>query len=256
MDQGPIGPSVWGISQAKILEWVAISFSRGSFQPRDQTWVSWFVGRFFTTEPPGKPHGASRLNSPAQLFLNFLTANIFPMAWKLESVKQHSVRILPPTLFAQFPPRPPSNHFYLRLSFLNVSVPIQANKIIHSESEVVQLCPTLCDPMDGSLPGSTVHGIFQARMLEWAATSFSRGSSQPRDQTQVSCIADRGFTVWATYPAPNGKIHTHTTHTHTYTHGFVNSLSVYLVENWTQPADSFIFRVAWLFHCAIMPSFI
>ena len=45
--------------------------------------------------------------------------------------------------------------------------------------------------------GSTVHGIFLARILEWAAVSFSMGSSQPRDQTRVSCIADRRFTVWA-----------------------------------------------------------
>ena len=51
--------------------------------------------------------------------------------------------------------------------------------------------------MDSSLPGSTVHGIFQARTLEWAAISFSRGSSQPRDRTWVSCIANRRFTVWA-----------------------------------------------------------
>ena len=67
----------------------------------------------------------------------------------------------------------------------------------NSESEVARSCPTLRDPMDGNLPGSAVHGIFQARILEWAAISFSRGSSQPRDQTQVSCIADRCFTVWA-----------------------------------------------------------
>ena len=67
-----------------------------------------------------------------------------------------------------------------------------------SESEVAQSCPTLFDPMDGSLPGSSIHGIFQARILEWAAISFSRGSSQPRDRTRVSCIADRRFTVWAT----------------------------------------------------------
>ena len=66
---------------------------------------------------------------------------------------------------------------------------------ILQESEVAQSCPTLCDPMDGSLPGSAVHGIFQARILEWAAISFSRGSSQPRDQTRVSWIADRCFTV-------------------------------------------------------------
>ena len=50
-----------------------------------------------------------------------------------------------------------------------------------SESEVAQLCLTLCDPMDCNPPGSSVHGIFQARVLEWIAISFSRGSSQPRD---------------------------------------------------------------------------
>ena len=48
-----------------------------------------------------------------------------------------------------------------------------------------------CDPMDCSLPGSSIHGIFQARILEWVAISFLRGSSQPRDQTQLSCIAGR-----------------------------------------------------------------
>ena len=51
-----------------------------------------------------------------------------------------------------------------------------------------------CDPMDCSPPGSFVHGILQARILEWVAISFSRGSSQPRNWTQVSCIADRCFT--------------------------------------------------------------
>ena len=52
--------------------------------------------------------------------------------------------------------------------------------------------------MDCSLPGSSDHGIFQAIVLEWIAIYFSRGSSWPRDQTQVSCIVDRRFTVWAT----------------------------------------------------------
>ena len=64
--------------------------------------------------------------------------------------------------------------------------------------KVAQSCPTLCDPMDCSLPGSSVHGIFQAIVLEWIAVSFSRGSSRPRDRTQVSHIVDRCFTVWAT----------------------------------------------------------
>ena len=64
-----------------------------------------------------------------------------------------------------------------------------------SESEVAQSYPTLWDPMDCSLSGSSIHGIFQARVLEWIAISFSRGSSQPRNRTLVSHIADRRFTV-------------------------------------------------------------
>ena len=59
------------------------------------------------------------------------------------------------------------------------------------EVKVAQLCPTLRNPMD-----YTVHVILQARILEWVAFPFSRGSSQPRDQTQVSCIAGRFFTRW------------------------------------------------------------
>ena len=69
------------------------------------------------------------------------------------------------------------------------------------ESEVAQSCLTLCDPMDCRLSGSSVHGIFQARVLEWIAISFSRGSSRPRNQTWVSCIAGRRFTDWATREA-------------------------------------------------------
>ena len=56
--------------------------------------------------------------------------------------------------------------------------------------KVTQSCRTLCDPMDCSLPGSSVRGILQARILEWVSILFSRGSLQPMDGTQVSCIAD------------------------------------------------------------------
>ena len=66
-----------------------------------------------------------------------------------------------------------------------------------SESEVTQSCPTLCNPMDCSLPGSSIHGILQAKVLEWVAISFSRGSSRPRDRTQVSRIPSRCFNLWA-----------------------------------------------------------
>ena len=66
-----------------------------------------------------------------------------------------------------------------------------------SESEVTQLCLILCDPMDRSLSGSSVHGIFQARVLEWGAIAFPRGSSRPRDWAWVPRVVGRCFTVWA-----------------------------------------------------------
>ena len=68
---------------------------------------------------------------------------------------------------------------------------------------VAKSCLTLCDPMDYSSPGPSVHGIFQARILEWVAFPFSRASSQPRDWTQVSCITSRFFTIWASREAFN-----------------------------------------------------
>ena len=66
---------------------------------------------------------------------------------------------------------------------------------------VSQSCLTLCSPMDCSPPGSSVHGIFQARILDWIAVPFSRGSSQSRDQTRVSYIAGSLY-CWATREAP------------------------------------------------------
>ena len=68
-------------------------------------------------------------------------------------------------------------------------------KQVEGEGEVAQSYPTLCNPVDCSLPGSSVHGILQARILEWVAISFSRGFSQPRDRTQVSRIAGRRFNL-------------------------------------------------------------
>ena len=68
--------------------------------------------------------------------------------------------------------------------------------------KATQSCLTLCDPRDCSLTGSSVRGIFQARVLEWVAIAFSRGSSWPRDRTEVSCIAGRCFTIWATREIP------------------------------------------------------
>ena len=79
---------------------------------------------------------------------------------------------------------------------------VQMLIVSHSTSIVVVLvaqpCPALCNPMDCSPSGSSVHGILQARILEWVAMPSSRGSSQPRDRTRVSGTAGSFFTVWAT----------------------------------------------------------
>ena len=69
----------------------------------------------------------------------------------------------------------------------------------HAKS--LQLCLTLCDPMDYSLPGSSVHGILQARILEWVAMPSSRGSSQPRDWTHVYC----GSCIYSRHRASPGR---------------------------------------------------
>ena len=67
----------------------------------------------------------------------------------------------------------------------------------------LQLCLTLCNHMDYSPLGSSVHGILQTRILEWVATPFSRGSPQPRARTWVSCIGGRFFTIWDIREAPS-----------------------------------------------------
>ena len=81
---------------------------------------------------------------------------------------------------------------------------------------VAQSCPTLCDPMECSLPGFSVQGILQARILEWVAIPFSRGSSRPRDRIWVSCIGRWILYHWATrdaqiglYMTINGHLLTH-----------------------------------------------
>ena len=68
-------------------------------------------------------------------------------------------------------------------------------------SEVTQSCLTLCDPIDCNLLCSSVHRILQARILEWVAIPFPKGSSWPRDQTQVSCIAGKFFSIWTSREA-------------------------------------------------------
>ena len=131
--------SVHGVFQARILEWVTIPFSRGSFQPRDQTQVSCIVSRFFNV-------------------------------WA--------------TREAIYMCKPKNKHMLLSSVWL-------------------------LNSMDCSPPGSSVHGILQAGIMEWVAISFSRGPSQPKDQIQVSCLAGGFFIVWATREALYTGIYTH-----------------------------------------------
>ena len=85
--------------------------------------------------------------------------------------------------------------FYQECSYVSIT---RSESVSHSVTSDSLWPHELYSP-----PGSSVHGIFQARILEWVAIPFSRGSSQPRDRTQVSHIAGRFFTVWATREAPN-----------------------------------------------------
>ena len=123
------GSSVNGILQSRILECVAIPFSRGSSQPRDWTWVFWIAGRFFLTT------WATR-----EAYICYI----------------------------------PTKCILIMMMLL----------IIKMKVKITQSCLTLCNPM-----GFTAHGILQTRKLDCVAFPFSRGSSQPRNWTQVSCIA-------------------------------------------------------------------
>ena len=95
--------------------------------------------------------------------------------------------------------------FYLatelrKLKFCDSSFHLSSER--KKENEVAQSCPTLCDLVDCSPSFSSVRGILQARILEWVAIPFSRGSFRPRDQTWVFCIAGGFFTVWGIREAP------------------------------------------------------
>ena len=114
------------------------------------------------------------------------------------------------TSLLNLPPRSPSQPSRLSQIWAPCAIPqLPTSCLISSQplakslcskewSEVAQSCLTLGDLMDCSLPRPSVHGIFKARVLEWVAISFSRGSSWPRDRTWVYCIVGVLFTVWAT----------------------------------------------------------
>ena len=181
---GPPGSSVHGILQARILEWVASFFSRGSSQPSIQTQYSHIEGRFITIWATREAHLGDQKNINEDL-----ESRLWPMTkilclTKLYSLNNWTFSWATETLQAHEP-----------------SPQLTCALLCESEREVAQSCPILCDPMDCSLPGSSVREIFQARRLEWVAISFSRGSSQPRNRTLVSCIGGRRLNLWATREA-------------------------------------------------------
>ena len=199
MDCNLVGFSVHGILQAGILEWLAISFSRGSSWPRD-----WLQDLWSTLESVGSPQG---LNPHLWLLYYFYGFSV-----RSELIPGISVGVgdsvacwQRPCIFQVWQ----NTQTHSSLLFVScVRVRALGLKFCgpkHPErkwycSAVYNSLYT--DPMDCSLPGSSGHGIFQARVLEWLAISFSRGSSWLRDRTQVSCIASRHFTIWASREAP------------------------------------------------------
>ena len=145
MDYSPPGSSVHGISQARMLEWVATSFSRGSSGPKDHTQVFCLVGRSFFTK----------------------------LSWKHENIN-HNPFFFPKTYIVYW--------LHQRWSYLIQGMSAKVGWTMRkrrSKGLVAQLCMALWDSMDYSLPGSSVHGVLQARILEWEATPFFRGSSSP-----------------------------------------------------------------------------
>ena len=113
---------------------------------------------------------------------------------------------------------PSSGHWWVRLPALlnwistGHSLPLSCGFCLLCVCSVAQLCLTICNPMDCSPPGSSVHGIFPARMLEWIAISCSRGSSWPRDWTHIfcgSCIGRQILYHWATWETTRSPLITY-----------------------------------------------
>ena len=144
-------------------------------------------------------------NSFVYFFFLFILEISLPF-WKSEVFYQHSVGIVPYVdIFCCICVVKGDHHDSSAILKVPsgivslISISDLSLLLYESESEVTQSCPTLCDPMDCSLPGSSTppphHGILQARVLEWVAISFTRGSSRLRDRTQVSCIPGRRFSL-------------------------------------------------------------
>ena len=187
---------VHGILQARMLEWGVFPFSRGSSQPRDQTQAS--LTDSLLAEPQGKPKSTG-VDSLSLLQGIFLTQEsnrgllhcrwiLYQLSYEGSPIQLWRMRYIYPAAAAAAvasvvsdsvrphrqqltrlpcPWDSPGKNTGAGCHFL-----LQCMKV-KSEREVAQSCPTLSDPMDCSPPGSSIHGIFQARALEWGAIAFS-----------------------------------------------------------------------------------
>ena len=163
MDCSPPGSSVYGTLQARILEWVAILFSRGSSQLKDRTQVSRIAGGFLTSWATRKVFPIPKPGA--------LSTVLCSQGLALLLVCMHWCRKATMSWWNQLP--------------LCVSHLLQITGLFLMVSP---WCKVQCE--------RDLHGILQARILEWVAILFSRGSSQSRDWAQVSCIASRLFIIW------------------------------------------------------------
>ena len=157
------GSSVHGILQARMLEWVAISFSRRTSWPRDWTQVFRIAGRCFTIWATREAWGIQNQAVSPKVHGPLLISRLTD--WGIKTYLSWS-------------------HWMLL-----------DNKRCRWVTVVTQLCPTLCNSVDCSSAGSSVHGVFQTRILEWVVIFSSRGSSWPRDQTRIPCIGSKFFTT-------------------------------------------------------------
>ena len=163
IDGSPPGSPIPGILQAIILEWVAISFSNA--------WKGKVKVKLFScVQLLATPWTAAYQAPPSMGFTKFAVS--IKMS---DSLQPHG--LWPTRLFCpwDFPGKNTGVGCHFLLKCMKVK----------SESEVAQLCPTLSDPMDCSLSGSSVHGIFQARVLEWVAIAFSETILGPKGYYSV-----------------------------------------------------------------------
>ena len=184
MDYSPPSSSVHGIFPARILEWVAISFSRGSSQPRDQTQVSCITGSFFTNWATREKRHFKEL---AHMIMGAGKSKICRQSGDLGEIWCCSSGLK--AVEAEFLLPWGTLIFFKVFNWLHET----HSHYRRCEPSCFSCVPLFTTPW--TLPGSSVHGILQARILEWVAMPFSRRSSQPRDWTHIFYVIGR----WVLY---------------------------------------------------------